>query len=482
LTAVLLVPFVLAVLWLGWRSRAWPLVHDAPIMHYAAWRIGQGAVPYRDVFDMNFPGTYLVHLAVLRTLGPGDAAWRVFDLAWLAATAFAVGAFAAPWGAAAAGGGAAFFALHHLAAGPWQAGQRDYLLCVFLLVSALGVARWLEGAGRGRTLVWSGAALGAGMTIKPHAAVFAAALAVALAVGAWRRDAGTAATLAAFGAGIALVPLAIVAWLGAAGGLAAWRAIVADYLVPLYSRLGRPGTWGFHRWHVWIAIGVAAMGSLVTALAAGRFSSRHAVAAAGLGYGVVHYVGQGKGWEYHVYPLAAFAAVLVFAEVTLLARARSAAAVPIAAALVAVVVSLTAKGAAASDAGWIRDKQARVAAVVADLRPLVRPGDTVQVLDTTEGGVHALLRLGLAEPTRFLYDFHFFHDVDRPVIRALRAELLRGLDARRPRAIVLFERGWPTGGYDRVARFPGLAERLARDYRIAVNGAGYRIYATRAGS
>jgi hypothetical protein len=41
---------------LAWRSRSWPLVHDAPIMHYIAWRIADGAVPYRDLFDMNQPG------------------------------------------------------------------------------------------------------------------------------------------------------------------------------------------------------------------------------------------------------------------------------------------------------------------------------------------------------------------------------------------------------------------------------------------
>src|SRR5262245_16552299 len=48
------------------NSLDWPLIHDAPVMHYIAWRISQGAVPYRDLFDMNFPGTYLVHLAALR--------------------------------------------------------------------------------------------------------------------------------------------------------------------------------------------------------------------------------------------------------------------------------------------------------------------------------------------------------------------------------------------------------------------------------
>ena len=72
--------------YLVWGSRGWPLIHDVPLMHYIAWLIEQGAVPYRDTFDMNLPGAYLLHLAVLRAGGAGDLAWRCFDLGWLAAT------------------------------------------------------------------------------------------------------------------------------------------------------------------------------------------------------------------------------------------------------------------------------------------------------------------------------------------------------------------------------------------------------------
>ena len=120
-----MVGFATLALTLAWRSRSWPLVHDAPILHYIAWRIGDGAAPYRDVFDMNQPGVHLLHLAVLKIFGAGDVAWRAFDLVWLTLTALAVGVLAAPWGTAAALGGAAAFAAYHLAGGAWQAGQRD---------------------------------------------------------------------------------------------------------------------------------------------------------------------------------------------------------------------------------------------------------------------------------------------------------------------------------------------------------------------
>jgi hypothetical protein len=115
-----------------------------------------------------------------------------------------------------------------------------------------------------------------------------------------------------------------------------------------------------------------------------------------------------------------------------------------------------------------------VAAFVRALDGRLDPGDTVQVLDTTAGGIHALLRLHATEPTRFVYDFHFFHDVDHPTIRGLRAQFATALSARPPRFVVLFEEGWPRGGYERVASFPALADVLAR-YRVEDAGEGYRV-------
>jgi hypothetical protein len=468
------------IAWLAWRSLTWPLVHDAPLMHYIAWRLAEGAVPYRDVFDMNFPGVYLLHLFVVRGLGVGDLAWRLFDLTWLAGTALAAGAFAAPWGRLAAGIAAASVALYHLAGSAWQAGQRDFFLCPLLLLGALGVARWLERPDGARMpdLAWGGLALGASLTIKPHAVALAAALGLMVAVTAWRTGTGIVTPLACFVAGVALAPLAVVVWLALAGALPAWRAIVFDYLVPLYSRLGRAAPNVYRAW-IWVPITSGVLLSIASALAVGRFRARHAVATVGVLYGLAHFMAQGKGWEYHLYPLAAFALVLPTAELApALARLRRPVALPLLLSLALTLVSLTGKAMAVSPAGWERAK-AQVARDLADeMAPRLRPGDTVQVLDTTGGGIHALLRLGVREPTRFLYDFHFFHDTEQPAIRALRAELIRGLDARPPRLIVVFEQGWPTGGGERVERFPELAERLAR-YDLVRPGPGYRIYAQR---
>jgi hypothetical protein len=464
--------------WLVWRSLGWPLVHDAPLMHYVAWRISEGAVPYRDLFDMNFPGVYLLHLLVIRVLGPGDLAWRAFDLAWLALAAGAVAVFVRPWGRLAAGVGAVLFALYHLAGGAWQAGQRDFLLVPFLLVGALGVARWAESRRRG-ALVWGGLALGASMTIKPHTLLLAAALGALVAVTAWRAGGGLAAPLARFAAGVAVAPLAVAGWLAAAGALPAWWAIVADYLIPLYSRLGRSSAWSVYRAEAWIPLGAGALLAVAAALCERRLGARHAAAGLGALYGVVHFAGQGKGWEYHLYPLAAFAVVLLAAGLPTTPagwRRPAPAAALLCAGLSAVL--LADKAAASSPAGWEHARAGRVRALAGDLASRLGPGETVQVLDTTAGGIHALYRLGVRQPTRFLYDFHFFHDAGHPTVRALRAELVRDLDARPPALVVLCEEGWPAGGYERIDAFPALRERLAR-YDLVQTGPGYRIHAQR---
>jgi hypothetical protein len=463
-------------------SLSWPLVQDAPVMHYIAWRIGEGDVPYRDLYDVNQPGVYVLHLALLRTLGAGDAAWRAFDLAWLAATAGAVALLAARWGALAAAGAALALAAYHLAGGAWQAGQRDFLLCVFLVAGALGVARWLERRGGAWSLAGAGLALGAAVGLKPYALLFAGALGALVLVAAVRRHAvGDAArALGAYAAGTAAVPAALLAWIALAGGLVAGVDVVFGYAIPVYGHLGRGAPWLGHRWPGWIPLGVGAAGSLVAAVAARRAGARHLVAAVGVAYGVAHYVGQAKGSEYHLYPAATFACVLAFSALTPALAARARLGVPLAVTLAAVLVLLTAKGLEASDAPWIWDKERRVRVLVDDLGRGLAPGDTVQVLDIADGGLHALLRLGVRQPTRFLYDVFFFHEAERPIVRAIRAEFVAALEAAPPRFIVLM-RGWPSGDYGRIRDFPALADLLARRYDVVVTREGHRLYAKRAG-
>ena len=478
MTAVAVLLVVGAALRLLWASRGWPLVHDAPLMHYVAWRILEGDAPYRDVFDMNFPGVYAAHLLLLRTLGPGDLAFRVFDLGLLGAAGaglWAAARSAGPWGGLAA---AALFALYHVAGGVWLAGQRDLVLCVLLVWSAAAAIAAARADAQVRTRWLGGAALalGAAVWVKPHAALLAALL-----LGwAWRGPARGRA-LAAVGAGLALPAVATLGWLGWTGGLGAFRDITLGYLIPLYSRLGRNDlahelVARDYGGDVLAGVGIWAVLGVV-ALVRGRCASTLGVLAVGLAYGVVHFWAQGRGWEYHFYPLALFAVALGGAGLgAAVGDRRRVLALLLVAVLLTTAGALWRKGWRNLEPEWIATKMARVARLESALRPIVAAGGTVQVLDTSEGGIHALLRVQARQPSRFIYDFHFHHDVDHPYVRRLRDELMGALRARPPRAVVLFEQGWPTGGYERLADFPALERWLRDGYRLTEEGDGYRLY------
>lgn len=65
-------------------SLNWRMEHDTPLLHYVAFLIDQhDFVPYKDVFETSMPGTFLFHLAIGKTLGYGDTAFRVVDIAYL---------------------------------------------------------------------------------------------------------------------------------------------------------------------------------------------------------------------------------------------------------------------------------------------------------------------------------------------------------------------------------------------------------------
>src|SRR4029077_16734821 len=74
-------PIIAMAGWLLWRSLDWPLVGDATIFHFISNQILMGAIPYRDIFDINMPLIYGIHAAIVQVGGMSDLAWRAFDLA-----------------------------------------------------------------------------------------------------------------------------------------------------------------------------------------------------------------------------------------------------------------------------------------------------------------------------------------------------------------------------------------------------------------
>jgi len=110
--------------------------------------------------------------------------------------------------------------------------------------------------------------------------------------------------------------------------------------------------------------------SVTSTLARRALTVRHVVAMLGVAYGVFHYVVQGKGWDYHLYPLVAFAAVARFAELeAALAWRPLAVGVPLVACCLTAAALLGARGIDAVPMYFASAKITHVRYVVGGSRP-----------------------------------------------------------------------------------------------------------------
>ncbi len=492
--------------YLIWKSLSWQVTGDASLYHYIAWLMSEGLVLYRDIFDFNMPGVFLVHRAVLAIGGAGDGAWRLFDLGSLAVILTLLYVYCRPaagrWGAAAA---ASLFGLYHLAGGSWMTGQRDFLLCGTLLAAMLSICRFAEGRGGERWLAVGGLALGIGLTIKPFLVLMLLAAAAAAALTAPgpppRRWRAAAIVLAAGAAPFA----AAFVWLAAIGGLEAFFAILLGYTLPFYGRLGGAplGLWrqvglAVDGWPIALFIAILGLLGWSAPVAAGG-ARRRWLTLLGVAYGLAHYALQGKGYLYHLYPLICFllalaAPALGVAEGDATARdggaragrrswleavaslsTRHVTVAIFAATLLALGVG-GASGRAAFDPGDAHGERGRM--LIEDLSRLVPAGESVQVMDDTfVNGSLALLRLGIRQPTPFITDSPLFADEADPRIRRLRERFVAGVVSGRPAAFVVAKHNMVRHRFDRIEELPGLAEFLEENYRLAERrGRAYMLW------
>ncbi len=467
---------------LSLRTLDWPLIVDAPLMHYIAAHVLRGAVPYRDLFDMNFPGVYLAHMLGLVLFGPGDAGFRALDFTLLAGILAGLGVALRPFGRWAPMFAGTLFWLYHVADGPENAAQRDVIVCLPLAWTAAAAVAY-AGSGRPLTIGLGGLALGAAMWVKPHTVLLLPALVTLV----WCRPSGARQRAAtALAVGLAVPAVAVLSWLAVTGGLGPFLDIVSGYLVPLYSRLGggllRARMLRYAAGMPEVSLWLWAAGGLVALWRLGCLDARALLLSAGVCYGAIHFILQGKGWHYHLYPLVLFAIALGAAGLgASLQAARGLGAAVLLVLFILATGAFTSKGVGTVAWRWWPTWSARVHGEAAALGRVIGRDGTVQVLDTAQGGIHALYLLGARQPTRFLYDFHFYHDVDHAYVRRLRKEMLDGLRSRPPAAVLVYESGWTGAGYRRLDRFPELAQWLASVYRLADEGPGYRIYARQDG-
>ena len=460
------VPLGAAVSLLLWRSLDWPLIGDATIFHFIADQMRMGAIPYRDIYDINMPLIYFIHLAVVAIGGMSDVAWRAFDLASAAAMSGLILMVVWPAGRALAIHAALIALIVHLLLGPYSAGQRDYLMSIVALGAALASIRAAENSRHCRVeLLLTGALAAIAASIKPTGVLLLALPAIGMARLRWHDAIWTMI-------GAAIVGLLVIGLLAALG--AVWGFIeMVRQLMPLYASLGSRPLYDLVRD---VAVWLAPTGGLALAAMLNISAPKPPRVRVMIGltlFGVIHLLAQRKGWFYHVYPLGIGLTCWGACSLASLSMRRSVVCVIVTAAILVWLVPEALTQARSYPA--LRAASAMQLA----LESRLPHGARVQVLDSDNGAFLAMTRAGMRHATPHIQWFSLLLATN-----SVREEFVAALKAHSPAAILLTNSQWPeTSGFDIADHWPEFAALLASQYDLVQSGdedgIAWRLYIAR---
>ena len=469
------------------RSANWPLIHDSPLMHYIASRMLAGDVPYRDLYDMNMPGTYFLHITTLTLFGGSDLAWRLFDLLWLGFSALSIWLFSRIFGLFPAAFAALFYITFHISTGPFLMGQRDFLMCPFLMLASHFMGRYLENPRQKLHLFFTGTLLGFAVTIKPLAAILIVFFLLLYGYMTFKRGQPSMKGSLALIGGTCIAPLLTFLWLIQTDALSSFWEILIQWL-PVYGELERQ--------HFTSLVATALKGlmllipSLIIMIPLfflvkpSLKELRLLILLQGTLYSLLQFFIQGKGWEYHLEPFYYFFFTLLILTFSILMKqSRNYQKFAVVVGFLFLTIPICIKSIAVAHAhdSVMSTYKPSVNQILDDLSTFpITKSDTVQVLDATTGGIHALYLLGLSQPSRFIYDIQFFANMEHPYVHELRNEFLSRIRTKKPKAIITFHDTWiPPYDTSRFLSFPKFASLLQTQYSLYKVRKEYQIYIRR---
>lgn len=450
------------------RTVHWPLVGDPAILHYVAFLTMHGMAPYRQIADINLPGSFLVDSAVMHTLGGGALAWRIFDLLLLTAATLAMMEIARPvdWFAGLMAG--VLFAAIHGADGIFNVGQRDFAIAVVMVAGYAALFRATRGGAAGWLLVF-GLCAGAATTIKPTFVILAPLVLAALAIS--RRGAGSPwRRLVAYGlAGWAAPFLGVFAYLEREHAVGAFLRTMTE-MAAYHATLARHSA-GFLLLHsvaplgplvvLWMAIEIPAMRRQV--------SWERLALVIGLVCGLFSYISQGKGYPYQRYPFLAL--LLMMMATDFVAATRKAGWMRVLGwASVAYCTLILAPYAVWRASRYDWRYTGMVAALDEDLSRLGgrKLSGQVQCIDTVGGCYNALYDAGIVQQTGFLYDEFLFGPEQSRAVAANRQAFWSELNADPPTVMIVVEGLFPSGppGFQKLQLWPEFDSYLGSHYSL----------------
>jgi hypothetical protein len=484
LRIVLTLYLLLCIGFFAVRTAHWKQVNDPAQLHYLCFLMDHGFAPYRDILEINMPGTYLVNWSVMHTLGGGSGAWRAFDFTLLGIATAAMIVIARPYDWLAGFFGATLFILYHGRDGAGQEGQRDFIIAV-LLLSAYAFLFYAFRSRRAWPLFAFGLCGGMAATIKPMPLPFMLLL-LLIATVKWKRIGEPVSRPLLYALLGLMTPVAVVgAFLFSHHSLGSfWYLLHVE--LPFYQGLGRVSWPTMLSFVATASVRTIALFALAIAVVKRDWWNWEGkLLVAGILFGIASYLAQGKAFPYHRYPMLAFLFLWVGLQMIPALRARgmvrtlAVAGVGFAAILAPIYVSHSIRKV------WDPRFSNSLASDLNQLGGGSLSG-RVQCIDTPADCDSTLYRMRLVQSTGLFYDYLIFGSSQQRVIRDARKTFWQQFQRNTPQVVIVGGGLYPhEPGYGKLISWPLFQQELANHYVLyedrnfppAESGAkAYRIY------
>ena len=486
-------------------SLNWRMQHDTPLYHYSAFLINEhGCVPYKDIFETSFVGTFLFHSAICSLFGYGDLAFRLVDIVYLLVLLGVTWFLMRPLGKFVALTSILLFGHLYFSFGSNMSLQREYIGVLPVAAAALLATKGLGFRRMEIKALVIGALFALSASIKPPLVIGMPAIIIYMSFSNSEKNRSKASLwkqlfklwLFATLGFISVLALPFL-WLWKKGGLSYFWEMATSYL-PLHLHLtGKHFVIsGVQRWNYLFQKyrEFGGMQGLFIPICLGMYLAftsykkdtpkRKLVILlfALLCLYSIYPIFAGQFWDYHWIPFIYFGCLCASLIMLPIASASSLLYKRMIPLIGFVILLLTTIHYAPDFRLQISGhppappKEGRVDEIANYLKEHLRPGDKVQPLDWTGGVIHGMLISEAVIATPYILDYYFYHHVSHPYIRELRRRLIKGLKKEKPRYIIYMAATQRPRGEDTSRRFPKLFELIDKNYSVAYEGNKFTIY------
>lgn len=464
-------------------SLHWPLTHDEAPLFYETFLMQNGKIPYKDFFDFQMPGSYIIYYFLGTLSNFGALRIRLLDIFILATIIFITYQALKKINKTSALIAGILFGLKYLQGGPSLSLQREYLILIFL---SLAIFISLQDSLTNKQRLILGFLFGLASTIKPHSAIGLIPIILFDLDSAWLKKTFH------YALGFLTPLIAIILWLASTHALSPFLDIAFNYW-GLYSQINGElvivsgadkltyllnQIWRFGNHGLWLI-------PAVLAIYLNQNKKTYLLASLALCY-AIYPAFTGQFFPYHYILFTYFIITLASLSLSTFHSPLSNHAsriTPYASLIFLITIIFTIR----PSQTFIRQLNHQPIVTSSDraieianfLEKNLQAGDVVQPLDWTGGTLLAMLQTHTPIATNYVFDFYFYHHISNPYIQNLRNDFMNQLQESMPRFIIevtSVDKPWVGGDDTSRTKFPALQIFLDENYSITIQKDNYLIY------